>query len=132
MPFLPLTIRAFAIGSALLTLGAVSQAQVSPDQMKTVYEAGRNQLGLMGYCNEKGHVGSDVVDIQKRLMGMMPAPADMSVGDAAEAHGRKGVFAAMGMQQDIEAVAKAQNSTPASYCKQIGDAIKQVGAALPK
>lgn len=132
MTFLPMTIRALATGAALLSLGAASQAQVSPDQMKIAYEAGRNQLGLMAYCQDKGHVAADVVDIQKKLIGMMPPPADMSGGDAAEAQGRKGVFAAMGMQQDIEVAAKAQNGTPATFCKQLGDAIKQIGAALPK
>jgi hypothetical protein len=132
MSFLPNSIRAAAAAAALLSLGAAARAQVPADQLKIAYEAGRNQLGLMAYCQDKGHVGADVVDIQKKLIGMMPPPADKSGGDAAEAQGRKGIFAAMGMQQDIETVAKAQNGSPASFCKQIGEAIRQVGAALPK
>ena len=31
-----------------------------------------------------------------------------------------------------EAIAKAQNSTSAAYCKQIGDLVKQMGAKLPQ
>ena len=38
----------------------------------------------------------------------------------------------MGMEQSIEAIAKATNGTPAAYCKQIGDVVKQMGAKLPQ
>ncbi|RDJ24304.1 hypothetical protein DWF00_03605 [Bosea caraganae] len=103
-----------------------------PDQLKIAYEAGRNQLGILGYCSDKGFVGADVVDVQRKLLGIIPVPADKSGGDAAEAQGKKGTFAAMGMTQDIEAIAKAQNSTPAAFCKTVGDAIKAAAAQLPK
>ena len=63
---------------------------------------------------------------------MIPVPADVSGGDAAEAAGRKGTISAMGMEQNIEAIAKAMNGTPAAYCKQIGDVVKQMGAKLPQ
>ena len=132
MIFAPKLICATAAVATLLASGSATLAQTQADQLKIAYQAGRNQLGLMIYCNDKGHIGTDVVEIQKKLMGMMPPPADKSGGDEAEAQGRKGIFSAMGMSQDIEAVAKAQSGTPATFCKQVGDAIKQVGAALPK
>ena len=122
-------VAAFAM---LLSSGSLSLAQTQADQLKVAYQAGRNQLGVMTYCSDKGHIGSDVVDIQKKLLGLIPAPADKSGGDEAEAQGKKGVISMMGMTQDIEAVSKMQNSTPAAFCKTMGDALKQAAAALPK
>jgi hypothetical protein len=111
---------------------ALAQAPSQADQLKLAYQAGRNQLGILSYCNGKGFVGTDVIDIQKKLLGMVPVPADKSGGDAAEAQGRTGTIAAMGIQQNIEAIAKAQNATAETYCKQIGSVVTQMGAALPK
>jgi hypothetical protein len=120
--------------SAFLTssASALAQTPTQVDQLKLAYQAGRNQLGILSYCNDKGFVGTDVIDIQKKLLGMVPVPADKSGGDSAEAQGRTGTIAAMGIQQNIEAIAKAQNATAETYCKQIGAVVTQMGAALPK
>ncbi|WP_158516248.1 hypothetical protein [Bosea vaviloviae] len=82
--------------SAFLASGASALAQTptQADQLKLAYQAGRNQLGILSYCNDKGFVGTDVLDIQKKLLGMVPVPADKSGGDSAEAQGRTGTIAA--------------------------------------
>lgn len=116
----------------VLTSAAPAWAQTQADQLKVAYQAARNQLGILGYCAEKGHIDASAVDVQKKLVALIPAPADASGGDAAEAAGRKGTVSAMGMEQNIEAIAKAQNGTPATFCKQIGDMVKQMGAKLPQ
>lgn len=116
----------------VLTSAAPAWAQTQADQLKVAYQAARNQLGILGYCAEKGHIDASAVDVQKKLVALIPAPADASGGDAAEAAGRKGTVSAMGMEQNIEAIAKAQNGTPATFCKQIGDLVKQMGAKLPQ
>lgn len=123
-----------ALGALVSILSASSGAlaQTQADQLAVAYQSGRNQLGILSYCSEKGHVGADVVEIQKKMLGLIPAPADKSGGDAAEAQGKKGTIAMMGITQDIETIAKAQNASAATYCKQIGDVVKQAGAALPK
>ncbi len=118
--------------AALLSSVVPSFAQSQADQLKVAYQAARNQLGILGYCADKGYTDGAAVDVQKKLIALIPAPADVSGGDAAEAAGRKGTISAMGMEQDIEAIAKAQNSTSAAYCKQIGDLVKQMGAKLPQ
>lgn len=118
--------------AALLSSVVPSFAQSQADQLKVAYQAARNQLGILGYCADKGYTDAAAVDVQKKLIALIPAPADVSGGDAAEAAGRKGTISAMGMEQDIEAIAKAQNSTSAAYCKQIGDLVKQMGAKLPQ
>ncbi|UZF93857.1 pore-forming ESAT-6 family protein [Bosea sp. NBC_00550] len=117
---------------AVLASAAPSLAQTQADQLKVAYQAARNQLGILGYCADKGHIDASAVDVQKKMMGLIPTPADVSGGDAAEAAGRKGTISAMGMEQNIEVIAKAQNGTPAAYCKQIGDLVKQMGAKLPQ
>ena len=121
-----------AAAVAFLGSTAPSFAQSQADQLKVAYQAARNQLGILGYCVDKGYTDAAAVDVQKKMIGLIPAPADVSGGDAAEAAGRKGTISAMGMEQNIEAIAKATNSTPAAYCKQIGDVVKQAGASLPK
>lgn len=120
------------VAAALLSFVAPSFAQTQADQLKVAYQAARNQLGILGYCADKGYTDGGAVEVQKKLIALIPAPADLSGGDAAEAAGRKGKISAMGMEQDIEAIAKAQNGTSAAYCKQIGDLVKQMGAKLPQ
>jgi hypothetical protein len=121
-----------ASAAALLSFATPAFAQSQADQLKVAYQAARNQLGILGYCVDKGYTDNGAVDVQKKLIALIPAPADVSGGDTAEAAGRKGKISAMGMEQDIEAIAKAQNGTPAAYCKQIGDLVKQMGAKLPQ
>lgn len=122
--------------SAIAALAALSSgqalAQSQADQLAAAYQAGRNQLGVISYCAEKGHVGADVVEIQTKVLALIPAPADKSAGDAAEALGKKGTLSMMGVTQDIEAVSKAQGSTAAAFCKQLGDAVKLAASSLPK
>lgn len=121
-----------AAAVSALGFGPGALAQAPADQMAVAYQAGRNQLGILAYCADKGHVGADVVEIQRKVLGLIPPPADKSAGDAAEEAGRKGTISMMGVTQDIETIAKAQNGTAATYCKQIGDVMKQAAASLPK
>jgi len=130
MNFYKLLIAASAV--SLLASAAPSFAQTQADQLKVAYQAARNQLGLLGYCVDKGHTDGGALEVQKKLMALIPPPADLSGGDAAEAAGRAGKISAMGMEQDIEVIAKAQNGTAASFCKQVGDLVKQMGAKLPQ
>ncbi|MGX1788982.1 pore-forming ESAT-6 family protein [Bosea sp. NPDC055332] len=122
--------------SAIAVLAALSGgqafAQSQADQLATAYQAGRNQLGVLSYCAEKGHVGADVVEVQRKVLALIPPPADKSAGDAAEATGKKGTISMMGVTQDLETIAKAQGGSSATYCKQIGDVVLKAAASLPK
>lgn len=118
-----------------MVLGAAAGpalAQAQANQMAVAYQAGRNQLGLLKYCQEQSHTGADVVAIQQKLVGMLPAPADKSGGDTAEAAGRKGSVSIMGMNQDLLANAKMQGITVEKACQSMADIVKQAGAALAK
>jgi len=119
--------------TAFCTLWAgFAAAQTQADQMKVAYQAARNQLGVLQFCQDKGYADTETVGIQQKLVALIPPPADASGGDEAEAIGRKGTVSAMGVNQDLEAAAKAQNSTVETMCKAMADAIKQAGASLPK
>lgn len=121
-----------AMTIAVLAGGGSASAQTAADQQAVAYQAARNQLGILLYCTDKGFLTADVPEIQRKMLGMLPAPADKSGGDAAEASGRKGMISAMGINQDIEAAAKAQGGSVQPLCTQIGAAVKQAGAMLPK
>ncbi|MGX5733602.1 pore-forming ESAT-6 family protein [Bosea thiooxidans] len=118
-----------ASAAAVLASAAPSFAQTQADQLKVAYEAARNQLGILGYCADSGHIDGSAAEVQKKLIALIPAPADAGGGDAAEAAGRKGTLSVMGVEQSI---AKAQGSPPAAYCQQIANLVKQMGANLPK
>jgi hypothetical protein len=118
--------------AVLVAIISPAYAQKPADQMAQVYQAARNQLGILMFCQDKGFVGADIVEIQKKMLGMIPVPASKTEGDAAEAQGKKGTLSAMGVTSDIEAMTKAQGSTLQAFCTQIGTAIKQAGASLPK
>lgn len=67
-----------------------------------------------------------------RLLALIPPPADRSAGDKAEAVGKKGTIAMMGVTQDLDTMAKAQGGAAATYWKQIGDVVLKAATSLPK
>ncbi len=106
-------------------------AQATPEQMEMAYGAARNQLGVLQYCQEKGYTDGSAIEIQTKMLALIPAPSDTTKGDAAEATGKQGKVSAMGMEQDLAASAKAQNVSEEKLCQTMVDALKQAGAQLP-
>ena len=111
---------------------ATAFAQATPEQMEMAYNAARNQLGVLQYCKEKGYTDGGAIEIQTKMIALIPAPADTSKADAAEATGKQGKVSAMGMEQDIATSAKAQNISEEKLCQTMADAVKQAGAQLPQ
>ena len=64
-----------AAAVALLGSAAPSFAQTQADQLKVAYQAARNQLGILGYCADKGYTDAAAAEIQKKLIALIPAPA---------------------------------------------------------
>ncbi|MFK4823118.1 pore-forming ESAT-6 family protein [Ochrobactrum quorumnocens] len=122
-------LAATLMGAALTP--ALAQ-QPTPEQMEMAYNAARNQLGVLKYCQDKGHIDGSASEIQVKLLALVPAPADVSKGDAAEDVGKQGKVAVMGMEQDIAAAAKAQGVEEAKLCEMMANALKQAAANLPK
>jgi hypothetical protein len=120
------------IGIVAFGFAAPSYAQVSNDQMELAYNSARNQLGVLKYCQNAGHIDGAAVETQTKMLALIPAPSDTSKGDAAEQEGEKGKISAMGVNQDLAAITKAQNVTEKQFCETIANTVKQAGAQLPK
>lgn len=121
-------LQAIVCTAGLLISGIGAAQAQSPDQMKMAYEAARNQLGVLQYCSDKGLADSSAVDTQKKMLTMLPPPADTTGGDAAEKQGRSGKVVALGMEKSLDDAAKAQGSTTDALCHQMADAVKRGGA----
>lgn len=126
----------FALVATLLTGGA-AYAQAIPGmpeagtpEAEMVYQAARNQLGVLTHCQDQGFIGEDAVATQQKLLGMIPE-GDVAKGDAAEEKGASGTVVAMGVEVTLEDGAKQQNTTPDAMCKQMEAAIAQMAAQLP-
>ncbi len=94
------------------------------------YESARNQLGVLKFCQEQGHIDGTAVEIQEKLLTMIPA-GDAAKGDAAEEKGKTGTVSAMGAEQSLDAAATAQGSSVEALCKQMDTMIQQLSAQLP-
>lgn len=112
---------------------AADQAPAAaPAQMDAgmAYESARNQLGILKYCQEQGHNDGKAVEVQQKLMAMIPA-GDVAKGDAAEAKGAAGTVSAMGNELSLADAAEQQQSSIEALCKQMDAMIQQLGAQLP-
>lgn len=94
------------------------------------YESARNQLGVLGYCQEKGHIDGKAVEIQTKLLAMIPA-GDAARGDAAEAKGKEGTVAAMGVERTLADAAAEQNTTEEALCQQMEALLQQLASQVP-
>lgn len=82
--------RYFALG-AVATIQLMMLAPVAlADETQQLYNSSRNQLGLIRYCVEQGHLTDETVKGYQNILGMLPVPADTSEGDRYEAEGAKG------------------------------------------
>lgn len=129
-------ILAVIAASTLGTTAAFAQTAEAPAAapqmtMEQAYSAARNQLGVLEYCQAGGHIESNVIDIQNKMVSMIPAPDDTAEAEAAYAKGKEGTISAMGTEQSLEQVASAQSTTEASLCEQMGQLVAQAGSQLP-
>lgn len=119
--------------ATLLSAGAAAAQTAAAPQMgdpAAAYEAARNQLGVLKFCQEQGHIGEEAAAIQEKLIAMIP-PGDAAKGDEAEAKGKEGKVSAMGQEMTLEDGASAQNTTVEALCKQMDTMIQQLGTQLP-
>lgn len=135
-------IRAFLALPALALTAGLAMAQTDPPatpaapaadmqmDMAVAYESARNQLGVLEYCQTEGHIDGKAVEIQTKLLTLLPE-GDKAKGDAAQEKGKTGTVSSMGMEQTLEAAATAQNSSVEALCKQMDTMIQQLAAQLP-
>lgn len=96
-----------------------------------VYEAARNQLGILKYCQEQGFTGEEAVASQEKMIGMLPE-GDIAAGDAAEQKGTAGTVSGGGAEIPLDEAASQQSTTVEAQCKQIEAAVNQVAQQLPE
>jgi hypothetical protein len=135
--------RLFAVLLALAPLAGTAAALAqapgggmpagpTPEQLKTIYEASRNQQGVFEYCQAAGNMEAGTIALQTRIMANLPKPQDMSGGEAAYARGKAGAIVVGPQSVTLAEAARGQNTTEAALCQRMGDAVKQAGATLPQ
>ncbi|RJK98744.1 pore-forming ESAT-6 family protein [Paracoccus siganidrum] len=122
-------IAAFAVCASPVL--AQDEAPAVPEaDPAAAYEAARNQLGILKFCNAQGFSGEEAIVVQERVLGMIPQ-GDAAAGDAAEAKGTEGVVSAMGAEVSLEDSAAQQGTTAEAQCQQIESLVNQLAAQLP-
>ena len=112
------------------TAAPATPAPVAQDA-EAAYASARNQQGVLSYCQEQGHIDGKAVEIQIKLLTMIPA-GDVAAGDAAEALGKEGTIAAMGIETTMADAAARQGTTEADLCQKMDAMIQQLAGSLPK
>jgi hypothetical protein len=119
--------RHAAVLAFSLVVGASSPSLAQTDMAAMGRVAAANNLGILEYCQDQGHVGPEAVAAEKDAIGRMPASGAPT--DAAEALGKQGNFSAPnGQTMTLETVASKQGSTVPAVCKQLGNAAIQSAA----
>lgn len=123
---------AIAATIALAAPAAFAQQAAQPAQVDpaAAYEAARNQLGILKYCQSQGFAGAESVASQEKLVGMLPA-GDATIGAQAEQKGTAGTVSVGKTEISLKDAAARQGSTVESQCKQIEAAVNQVAKQLP-
>ncbi|GLK63419.1 pore-forming ESAT-6 family protein [Paracoccus kondratievae] len=132
------TVSALALGLSAGIALAQEAAPAAPEAPAAIpgqdagaaYESARNQLGVLSYCQEKGYIDGKAVEVQTKLLAMIPA-GDTAKGDAAEAKGKEGTVSAMGVERSLLDAAKEQNTTEEALCKQMDGLLQQLASQVP-
>src|SRR5690606_15033596 len=132
------TVSALALGLSAGIALAQEAAPAAPEAPAAIpgqdagaaYESARNQLGVLSYCQEKGYIDGKAVEVQTKLLAMIPA-GDTAKGDAAEAKGKEGTVSAMGVERSLSDAAKEQNTTEEALCKQMDGLLQQLASQVP-
>lgn len=94
------------------------------------YEAARNQLGILQFCNDQGFSGTEAVEAQAQLVALLPE-GDAAAGDAAEAKGAQGTVALGETELTLAEAVEARGSTVEATCQQIEAAVNEIAPSLP-
>ena len=88
----------------------------SPEILRSMHLAARNQLGILQYCVAQGAVGEDVVALQRQAVGALPPAPENGLAEA-EAAGRRGMVSFDGSEVAFAAAANARGLRVEANCK---------------
>jgi hypothetical protein len=124
---------AFAAALGLAAPAAFAQTADAPGETTldaaATYQAARNQLGILQFCQTQGHTGAEAVEAQTQLLAMIPA-GDEAAGASAEQAGAEGTVSVGETQITLAEAAEAQGTTVEATCQQIEAAVNQVASSL--
>ena len=118
-----------ARASSAKSCAATAQDAQDPD---AAVSAARNQLGVLEYCQAEGHIDGNAVEIQGKMIEMLPAATDEDAAVAAYEKGKEGTVSAMGVEQTLAEAATAQSADEAALCAQLAQLVEQAGEQLPQ
>ena len=121
---------ALALPFALLSGAAF--AQTAAPTADDAVAAAQNQLGILEYCQTAGHIDDKAVEVQKKMLTLLPAATDTAKVDAAYAKGKEGTVSAMGIEQTLADAATAQKTDVKALCGQLASLVEQAAAQMPK
>ena len=126
---------ALAVSLGLLPAAVVAQdaaapAEAAPADPGATYEAARNQLGILQYCQEQGFTGAEAVEAQGKLVGLLQG-GDEAVGSAAEEKGAQGTVSVGGTEVSLADAVEERGSTVEATCQQIEAAVNEIAPTLP-
>lgn len=121
-----IAVLAAALGLVVAAGPLSAQETGAEDQARAAYLAAYNQLGILEYCASQGYVPADAVELQSKMMALLPTPPDPSGAPEAQETGRQGTIAAGDQTMDITGAGTAE-----TICKEIGDAVTTAAAGLP-
>lgn len=94
-----------AMTAALGTASFAHAEEMDPAALKNAYDMGRNSVGLINHCVDKGFLKADSTKNANKMAAFiagMPGQVDKSDGDKIEAQGRKGEVWVNGEYQKLE------------------------------
>ena len=126
-------IAAFVASFGIAGIAAAQDAATPPaaPSLEDTYVSARNQLGVLEYCQAAGFVEAEAIEVQNRMLGMIPVPDDTSAADAAYAKGKEGTVSAMGVERSLSDAATEQGTTEDALCKQMDALLQQLATQVP-
>lgn len=126
---------ALVLGVSLAAPAAFAQTAEAPEgaavDSAATYQAARNQLGILRYCEEQGFSGPEAVETQARLVEMIPE-GDTAAGDIAEQSGTEGVISIGDTEMALAEAVEGQGGTVETTCRELETAVNEVAASLPQ
>lgn len=117
--------RYLALFSAATVPLMMLASAASADETQQLYNSSRNQLGLIKYCVEQGHLSDDTVKAYQNIVSVLPTPASTTEGDAYEAEGAKGNSFDGSSGVSMEDIAQGTGMTVADRCASFEALTKQ-------